>query len=902
MQDNSGRNAGALSVYVDNTVEIESTALNSNRAILTAGAIQIFQSNNVTLTKVDIIENVAGTKGGGIYVANANLLTLSDTNVVSNSGDSSGGGCIFLNDSLVIFRGKNRVSNNSAFIGGGIFAQAMELWDIQGTGTLEISGNFAQKGSGLAMSLIKSQNRSKTLHDISFTENKAVLGGTVYWLYDDVMTHPPDGLDSATIAWVRNMAPYGERYATQASVLEAPMIYNVEVYNQFLAPEIVLWLKDYYGATIVSANTTLIASTIVRESIQCSGYPGVLDGAIYTLSDRGVGEFNQLTSLCIPGGNMTVSFTAGITDGNDFGTSLPASAYYPTNVSLFVFRPCVAGEYFSNGNCIVCESGSYLLIYEQSTLVCTPCPVGAEICYSNVIKLKEGYWRHNNMSETILECKFGSKACIGGSNSGDALCAYGYIGPLCAVCDENFYFVSDTSSCEMCSGTSIFTPTFIAVFLCIFFLVVIFCVRYYSKLRAAAKALEVLEQRKNSEKGPHETEQRDNEEYGEDDEKSETVVKTNSFTRKIWEWLKSRIVPLFPKIKIMIATFQIVSSSGSSFNVEFPSAFTKMFQGLKFFNFNALQVLPISCIYRADFVTSMMIATLIPIFATAVLFIAFTVEYAYRAKKIMSTSLGRRRKLLTVLEDGLVFRYFSIFLTLSYFILPSVTTTIFEMFPCQNVDPSDTESTSTYLIADYSISCNSNRYFFGVFWAVTMIILYPIGIPLYYFRLLYLEKESIKDRCGEDGVDDDKRIPQTTRMLQFLYTSYLPKYWYFEVIETMRRLMLTAIISVIATGSSSQIVFSMLLSFGFIKIYTFYEPYSERQVGILAEVGQYQIFFTYFCALITSKSLLGDDMNILVAIFLITVNLGVAGLTLYFEVDNYRKEQTGMCYRKKYRF
>jgi hypothetical protein len=350
--------------------------------------------------------------------------------------------------------------------------------------------------------------------------------------------------------------------------------------------------------------------------------------------------------------------------------------------------------------------------------------------------------------------------------------------------------------------------------------------------------------------------------------------------------IKERIVPFFPKIKIIIATFQIVSSSASSFSITYPASLTAFFSFTKILNFALVQILPLSCMYQADYITSMMITTLLPILGTALLFIAFAVELAYKYRRLKAKNEKVLRKQTVMLIDDLRFRYFSLFLTMTYFVLPSTTTSIFQMFLCENVDPEDVNSSfaDTYMVADYSIKCSSQRYTFGMIWAIIMIFVYPIGIPAYYFWLLYRYKESIKDRPDEEDANGNGVDPET-KMLEFLYSSYHPRYWYFEVVETMRRLMLTAIIAVIATGSSSQIVCAMMLAFVFLKVYVYCSPYIDEENGILAEVAQYQIFFTYFGALITTENLLGAALNNLVGIFLILLNMSVALLSFYFELN-----------------
>ena len=111
---------------------------------------------------------------------------------------------------------------------------------------------------------------------------------------------------------------------------------------------------------------------------------------------------------------------------------------------------------------------------------------------------------------------------------------------------------------------------------------------------------------------------------------------------------------------------------------------------------------------------------------------------------------------------------------------------------------------------------------------------------------------------------------------------------YFEVVETYRRLILTAVIAVIDDEQSQQEVSAILLSFLFMEIYAHCHPYRLKEVAILSMCGQYQVFLTFIGALVIKNNLLGDENNDQVAGSLITLNLGVMILALYFEIMDYR--------------
>jgi len=87
--------------------------------------------------------------------------------------------------------------------------------------------------------------------------------------------------------------------------------------------------------------------------------------------------------------------------------------------------------------------------------------------------------------------------------------------------------------------------------------------------------------------------------------------------------------------------------------------------------------------------------------------------------------------------------------------------------------------------------------------------------------------------------------------------------------------ILTAVLSTIKPGTSEQSVLSVLLGLFFIKMYSFYLPYINDTDDIIAEVGQFQIFFTYFGALIQQNSLLTSSYNTAVGKYVIIYSSNV---------------------------
>ena len=124
---------------------------------------------------------------------------------------------------------------------------------------------------------------------------------------------------------------------------------------------------------------------------------------------------------------------------------------------------CVEDYYYKNEN-------------SENVSECVSCPDAVVCNASSRIgdwKLKEGWWRSDDNSDDVRKCRFGANACPGdglGCKGDGALCACGYVGPLCSVCDTGRgkdYFLNWVNTgpkcviCEECGSTERHTSTIV---------------------------------------------------------------------------------------------------------------------------------------------------------------------------------------------------------------------------------------------------------------------------------------------------------------------------------------------------------------------------------------------------------------------------------------------------------
>ena len=92
-------------------------------------------------------------------------------------------------------------------------------------------------------------------------------------------------------------------------------------------------------------------------------------------------------------------------------------------------------------------------------------------------------------------------------------------------------------------------------------------------------------------------------------------------------------------------------------------------------------------------------------------------------------------------------------------------------------------------------------------------------------------RSNVEESVNVTNTADVKRaeLSPSAASLEFLFTAYEPQYWYWEVLETVRRLLLTAVLSVCGQGTSEQYIYGIILAIVFVKLHSSYEPYDEDQ-------------------------------------------------------------------------
>ena len=195
---------------------------------------------------------------------------------------------------------------------------------------------------------------------------------------------------------------------------------------------------------------------------------------------------------------------------------------------------------------------------------------------------------------------------------------------------------------------------------------------------------------------------------------------------------------LFHKLRAICVFLRIVLLVGFNCVVTFPTSFELVLAALSIFNLDILPALGIDC-----WLTKFKLHSYDDLHhyrsncSKLAIFLLFDI--------ISNRGIPGHRHEESKSEAIKFLRVLYFFLLLTFYFLIGTSISIIHFLKCHEfVLPKGGES-ERYLYKDYSIDCNSNRYQKMVPFAITIIIIYPVGAPLLHFVLLWEHRQVLSN-------------------------------------------------------------------------------------------------------------------------------------------------------------
>ncbi|CAB1102169.1 unnamed protein product [Ectocarpus sp. CCAP 1310/34] len=840
-QNNSATGYGGA-VYGNNSrVAISDTvAFTSNLAIGDGGAMYTDSSSIAIQDNVTFDGNAAENRGGAIRGSFSNF-TVDDAVRFTNNTSVKNGGAINSWFSKFTFRGDPVFDNNAAAgDGGGISAYQTDLTIFDGLafvnnsaggygGALDVAvcviiidgdaafhGNLAKDGGAIFLYQAVAHLRGG-----SFSDNSAVQSGGAMSLSQ------PTEVTLYGVLFVSNTADIGGAIAL-TSTGEEP--------TQFEACTCTFDSNSAVdgGALYMSTNGGM---EVVRN---CNFYGNRAGESIERKASRTDDVQAALQRVEISGGTIFHTGHLGMIEtvfasneaGQDgtavFSMGVVQKALNVAFASNTLNCPPGENAYDKEAEddscrfelaCARCSADcdaipSSVTMADSTIPVCVESMEGTKASSSGTtvatLDLQEGYYRTSAESQVVVECYLTS-ACAGGTDPKN-YCADGYEGPYCSVCADG-YAPGTAYQCHECSGTSMGSAVGVAAAVVAVVLLMVAVV--------AADLVRVVD--------------------GDDSIKDARTLK-GRLSR-----FHAFVVTAFPltTVKIVVVAWQIITQFGAIAGFVYPEEYQDFLNALTPVNLDIGFILSYSCVVITDFFDRLLIATIGPVVVLALLALTFVVG---RKRNIDSEAAVRAVKN----------KHLSAALFVMFFIYSSVSFTVFQTFVCDTLDDG-----VSYLRADYSLTCDTPRY--GAFrgYAAVMVCVYPIGIPATFAWLLGSNRQDLQK------ADRDRLA--NLQPLGDLWEAYKPSRYYYEIIEYVRRIVLTGVAVFVLPGSSAQMAVVLLLAVVFLFISESLSPFTKKIDMALYRWGNGVVLASIYVALLLKVNVSEEGSETLSAFVVVLI-------------------------------
>lgn len=197
-------------------------------------------------------------------------------------------------------------------------------------------------------------------------------------------------------------------------------------------------------------------------------------------------------------------------------------------------------------------------------------------------------------------------------------------------------------------------------------------------------------------------------------------------------------------------------------------------------------------------------------------------------------------------RDDIDQNYLSMVLMLTFLVYSSVTSKLFQMFACDELDDG-----RSYLRADFRIDCNSSAHKRFQIYAAWMIVVYTLGIPLLYGILLLRKRQVLVD----ERVRQEDKVAKSMSNLWELYT---PNRYYYELIECGRRIILAGVVVFILPNTVGQVATTLMIGVFFMVLSEIMSPYALVWDAWVNRIEHAIIFSSIYLALLLKIDMFGE--------------------------------------------
>ena len=448
-------------------------------------------------------------------------------------------------------------------------------------------------------------------------------------------------------------------------------------------------------------------------------------------------------------------------------------------------------DFFAGHRACKCLEGQYRTHMFRE---CFKCGQGGLICQDDYASLKPGHWwewrneTHKNRYKVFVKNLLASlpildvinvqypyavpmpyrcpaeESCKGGL---DSQCENGYEGPLCSVCSSGHF--KQFEICAQCPSKKWIAGQ-LSITLVIAFIII--------------------------------------------------AVLVWTSRRKIKKEKEGHLMDMvFSKLKIVIGFYQVTHGLLDAFSyIKWPGSLESIAKYSGFLQLNVLQIAPLQCLFpklRLDAFGSLFAIMAVNAGVVCLSGIAYGVHklVIFRNRNLEDGEKSRR---LSASKE-LVYRNMFFFLYVTYLSTCSKAANVLPL-ACRKLCRDDKEELcSKYLKADYSVSCQGQKYNHYLIVAYISTA-YMFVLPSVAFMAIWKQRRAALTKEDEERSHGQASSQELISGMGFLFVNYKSRSWYWELVETARKVILTCGLVFVGQESRSYIGLALVITgmYGFL--------------------------------------------------------------------------------------
>lgn len=279
------------------------------------------------------------------------------------------------------------------------------------------------------------------------------------------------------------------------------------------------------------------------------------------------------------------------------------------------------------------------------------------------------------------------------------------------------------------------------------------------------------------------------------------------------------------------------SQFASVTNVTFPKVYQRFLDSVDIFNFDLSWIMTTGCFFDVGFHDRLLLTTMAPLVALILLGVTYFI------------ALRRNREISEDAVQNVRHKHVSMALLVTFLVYSSVSSVVFQMFACDDLDDGN-----NYLRADYTINCDSTKHRAFQIYAGFMMMLYPVGIPALYAYILFKNSNILRDKSRREE-------SSVLRSVSNLWKPYKPQRFYYEIVECSRRFLLAGVVVFIYPNSAAQVAAAFAISTGFVFVSEGMKPYESLWDFWISRFGHIIVFSSMYLAFLMKVDVSTDKSS-----------------------------------------